>query len=320
MPEAFTSVDKIQTMNSTNMRRYLMKLSYLGNNYRGSQMHANSNIFDIDSIQGAVEASMYNLRKICLNKPSLSLAGRTDAGVHALCTTAHVDLEFRPDIESFDTDSLVRMMNRHLINSGHEIRIYSCHQVSSDFHARFSAKSRTYLYRFMVAKNSGDHKIPMAEFGRTLHLHTPNFCISRLIDGVELFKGKKDFRTFSSKSIRDKNHKEDEYKRSYVRTLDITVEKAPAMMPLDPFSENFEYYHIVFKSRSFLYNQIRRIVGALIALAANRVGTKNIVTMLQVPSHYNWNPRITPALPHGLYLLDVEYDENLTKPIDYQIN
>ncbi|XP_058797707.1 tRNA pseudouridine synthase A [Phymastichus coffea] len=301
---------------STNIRRHLIRLSYIGTNYRGSQKHATFNIHDVDSIQGATEASMYHLKKLCLTKPSLVLAGRTDAGVHALCTTGHVDLDLKPSVNYVDRNIAVQMMNRHLIKSGHEIRIYSFHEVSPEFHARFSAKLRTYMYRFMISKNPGDHKIPLAEFGRTLHLHLPEFDIDKMFSGIELFRGTKDFKTFSSYSIRSKNHKEDEHKRCFVRTLDVTMETASALMPFDPLSMNFNYYHIIFKSTSFLYNQIRRIVGALISLAASRVTEKDIITMLQVPSHHNWNTRITPAFPHGLYLMNVDYDENLIKPLN----
>jgi len=50
------------------------------------------------------------------------------------------------------------------------------------------------------------------------------------------------------------------------------------------------------------------MVGALIALGSGRITEKDITVMLQVPSHYNWNPRVTPAMPNGLHLLNVEYD------------
>jgi len=50
------------------------------------------------------------------------------------------------------------------------------------------------------------------------------------------------------------------------------------------------------------------MVGALIALGLGKITEKDITVMLQVPSHYNWNSRVTPVPPNGLHLLNVEYD------------
>jgi len=52
------------------------------------------------------------------------------------------------------------------------------------------------------------------------------------------------------------------------------------------------------------------MVGALIALGLGKITEKDITVMLQVPSHYNWNPRVTPVPPNGLHLLNVEYDSD----------
>lgn len=292
-------------------RRYLLKLSYIGSNYRGSQKHVNSTVLDVDSIQGAIE---YSMRKFKFpNVPSIVLAGRTDAGVHALCTTAHVDLEHKCDSEDFDADIMIRMMNRNLISSNHEIRIFSAHQVSKEFHARFSAKSRTYLYRILTPKDPNDYRVPMAETNRSLHVNIENFDIERMRNGIELFCGTKDFMTYSAKK-RDRIHVF-EGRRNFVRTLHVAMHQAEPLMPFDPLSKNFNVWHLVFTSRSFLYNQIRRIVGALIALGAHRISEEDIITMLQVPSHHNWNPCVTPAAPHGLYLSNVEYDEEIAQKI-----
>lgn len=54
--------------------------------------------------------------------------------------------------------------------------------------------------------------------------------------------------------------------------------------------------------------QVRRMVGALIALGLGKITEKDITVMLQVPSHYNWNNCVMPVPPNGLHLLNVEYD------------
>lgn len=140
--------------------------------------------------------------------------------------------------------------------------------------------------------------------------------------------GKKNFTTFSAKKVTDR-------KIIYVRSLqNFTLEEAQTLVPFDPLSENFRYLHFTVKSRSFLYNQViihykqntfvnrnimnvshrcysvqvRRMVGALIALGLGKITEKDITVMLQVPSHHNWNPCVVPVPPNGLHLINLEYD------------
>lgn len=305
------------------MKRYLLNLSYLGNNYRGAQKHAAAGILDIDSIQGTLESSLWRINPILKEPPKVVLAGRTDAGVHALCMTAHVDLEHCSGETHFDNNNMIKMMNRYLISTNHEIRILACHEVSKDFHARFSAKSRTYMYRFLVAKDLNDKRIPIAECGRTFHFQPKQFDVEKLKSGIKLFQGTRDFQTFCNKAVLDNKNYTDDYKLSFVKTLNISLQKTTPMMPLDPLSNNFDYYALTFTSKSFLYNQVRRITGALLALAASRISESTINTMLQVPSHENWCKSVAPAMAHGLYLAKVRYDEadvQETKDKDFNVS
>lgn len=65
--------------------------------------------------------------------------------------------------------------------------------------------------------------------------------------------------------------------------------------------------------RTLYFVQVRRMVGALITLGLGNITEKDITVMLQVPSHYNWNHRVTPVPPNGLHLLNVEYDPDELK-------
>lgn len=56
-----------------------------------------------------------------------------------------------------------------------------------------------------------------------------------------------------------------------------------------------------------MFMQVRRTVGALVAVAKGKVTTRDLKFMLQVPSHNSWDPRIKPAPAHGLYLCEVKY-------------
>lgn len=291
------------------MKRYFLNFSYIGSNYRGSQKHSANGILDVDSIQGTLENSLWRLNPILSQPPKVVLAGRTDAGVHALRMSAHIDLEHHSGTTNFDKNNLIKMMNRHLISTNHEIRILSCHEVNKDFHARFSAKSRTYMYRFLVAKDLNDKRVPIAEYGRTMHFQTKDFDIERLKSGIKLFQGTRDFRTFTNKGILDNKKFGDEYNPSFVKTLNVSLHQTTPLMPFDPLSDNFDFWYLTYKSKSFLYNQVRRITGTLLALAAGRISENTIKTMLLVPSHDNWCKNVAPAQAHGLYLANVEYDE-----------
>lgn len=98
---------------------------------------------------------------------------RTDAGVHALHSTVHVDLQ-RYDSSTFDTSTITSKLNRYLYNHGMQIRVLSTIKVPNDFHCRYNAIGRTYMYRFAVAKssdNSSKHNrdeafVPIEEIDR----------------------------------------------------------------------------------------------------------------------------------------------------------
>ncbi|XP_018362379.1 PREDICTED: tRNA pseudouridine synthase A isoform X2 [Trachymyrmex cornetzi] len=284
------------------MVRYFLKFSYIGTQYRGLQRQSsNSFVRDTDSIQGALETALRTVIPKSLIVPSLCLSSRTDAGVHALGNTAHVELENKYNI-IYNSSDVKKYVNRYFSKCGHTIRLLDCIPVTQNFHVRFACKSRTYLYRFMIPKICGEQRISLPETIHTYHIRSYNFDIDRARRGIQLFMGTKDFTTFSAKAITDR-------KIHYVRALQaFTLEEAQPLMPFDPLSKHFTYFHFTCKARSFLYNQVRRMIGALIALGLGKITEKDITVMLQVPSHHNWNPCITPVPPNGLHLLNVEYD------------
>ncbi|XP_012543316.1 tRNA pseudouridine synthase-like 1 isoform X4 [Monomorium pharaonis] len=223
----------------------------------GLQRQIDNFVRDTDSIQGALEAALLTILPKSQIRPVLTLSSRTDAGVHALGNSAHVELENKYN-KIYNSTDVKKYVNRYFNKCGHTVRSH-------------------------------------------------DFDIDRVKRGIQLFMGTKDFTTFSAKAITDR-------KIRYVRALDnFTLEEAQPLMPFDPLSHNFTYWHFTCKARSFLYNQVRRMIGALIALGIGKITEKDITIMLQVPSHNNWNPRVTPVPPNGLHLLNVEYDTDELK-------
>ncbi|KAK0180102.1 hypothetical protein PV327_005777 [Microctonus hyperodae] len=259
---------------------------------------------DFDSIQGALEIALrtafFPVSKI---RPMVELSSRTDAGVHAFCNTAQVELE-HPQGLIYDVKYITGKLNLWFARCGHEIRIISIRPITHEFNVRWSAKSRTYLYRFAIAKDYEEHQMPIAEVGRSWRVRSASSIdVEAIKEATKLFMGKKNFSSFSPKNRTNRNI-------NYVKELmELTVKPAVPLTLDDPRSEMFDFWQITVRSRSFVYNQVRRMVGALIGLGSGKIIEKDITTMLQVPSYLNWDDRISIAPPFGLYLKTVEYDE-----------
>lgn len=115
--------------------------------------------------------------------------------------------------------------------------------------------------------------------------------------------GTKNFATFAP---RNRTNHEIRYVR---QLISLNIEPALPLMPGDPLSSRFNFWEISISARAFVYNQVRRIVGSLIALGSGRLTERDINIMLHVPSHLNWPSSVNMAPPQGLYLKSVVYDK-----------
>src|SRR6056300_1220378 len=124
------------------MPRYAMKIEYHGAPFVGWQRQA-----EHPSVQGAIEAA---LKKLEPRDHTISAAGRTDAGVHAIGQVAHCDME-----KNWDPFRLSEALNYHL--KPQPVAITACAQVDDDWHARFSAVERRYLFRIVTRRAPVTH-------------------------------------------------------------------------------------------------------------------------------------------------------------------
>ncbi|OWK55755.1 tRNA pseudouridine synthase-like 1 [Lonchura striata] len=124
--------------------RYLVFFQYFGTRYSG--------VMETKSDQALVGVQNYLERAAERLKPSapikFHISSRTDAGVHALANAAHLDIQRAPGKAPFSGQQLLQGLNHHL--RPEPIRILSAQRVSSTFHARFCALSRTYIYRLLL--------------------------------------------------------------------------------------------------------------------------------------------------------------------------
>jgi len=245
------------------MPRYKLTLEYDGGPFRGWQRQGEG-----DSVQQALEDAV---RGFCGEDVQVAAAGRTDAGVHARGQVAHLDLS-----RAVTPETLRNALNHHL--RPRPVAVLEATVVGDDFHARFSAKARHYLYRIV------NRRAPLAlEAGRAWQVPTP-LDAEVMHEAAQRLVGRHDFTSFRSALCQA---------RSPVKTLDrLTVRR------LDDRLE------IMALARSFLHHQVRNMVGTLKLIGEGRFSVAHIEEVLGARNRAAAGPT-APAC--GLYLIRVDY-------------
>ncbi len=246
------------------MTRFKLTVEYDGGPFVGWQRQDNG-----PSVQSKIESA---IKGFCGVECAVFGAGRTDAGVHALGQVAHVDI---PDGHSADT---VRdALNFHLRPC--PISILNVDEVDDEFHARFSATRRHYLYRIIVRRS------PLAlEQGRAWH-NKRELDTDAMHDAAQVLVGQHDFTTFRSAACQSK---------SPVKTVDAVA-----------VSRALDEIQITCRARSFLHNQVRSFVGSLKLVGEGKWSKADLQNALAAADRKRCGP-VAPA--HGLYLTRVGYD------------
>ena len=249
------------------MPRYALKLEYDGGPFAGWQRQA-----ALATVQGAVEAA---LGRLGAGAVTLAAAGRTDAGVHATGQVAHVDLD-----RSWQPFRLAEALNAQLRPD--PVAVLAVAEVGTDFHARFSALERRYLFRLLQRRAPA-----VLERGRVWQVKG-GLDLAAMRAGAALLIGTHDFTTFRSTLCQAK---------SPVKTLDeIGIEKVPV-----PGGCEFRFH---LRARSFLHNQVRSIVGTLERVGAGAWAPGDVAQALAARDRAACGP-VCP--PQGLYLAAVRY-------------
>ncbi len=224
------------------------------------------------SVQGAVEDALARLHP---GDYTVTGAGRTDAGVHATGQVAHVDIT-----RDWDTFRLAGALNAHLRPA--PIAILQVARVADDFHARFWARERRYLFRLVARRAPVTH-----DKGLVWQVSGP-LDTDAMRAGAAHLIGHHDFTTFRSALCQA---------NSPMKTLDaITITETP----ITGGSE----YRFFLRARSFLHNQVRSIVGTLEKVGAGAWHPDDVKTALTARSRAACGP-VCP--PQGLYLTGVGY-------------
>lgn len=198
-------------------------------------------------------------------------AGRTDAGVHALGQVAHFDLA-----KEWSNDTVRDALNAVLRPD--PISVLACETVSADFDARFSAKARHYLYRIV------DRRSPLAlERHRAWGVFRP-LDAKPMDEAAQVLVGHHDFTTFRSTECQAESPE---------KTLDTLTA-----------SRHGEIVRVEASARSFLHNQVRSMVGSLVAVGEGKWSTDDLGKALEARDRTACGP---VAPPDGLYLMKVDY-------------
>jgi tRNA pseudouridine38-40 synthase len=245
------------------MTRFRLLVEYDGTGFVGWQRQDNG-----PSIQQAIEDAVFAFSS---ERVSLAAAGRTDAGVHALGQVVHLDL-----MRETSADTLRDAVNFHL--KPQAIAILTAAAVSNDFHARFSATGRRYLYRIV------NRRAPLAiDRDRAWQVQVP-LDAAAMHAAAQHLTGNHDFTSFRSSICQA---------ASPVKTLDrLDVEREG------------EEVRIHAAARSFLHHQVRNMVGTLKLVGEGRWRVQDVSAALEARSRSAAGPT-APA--EGLFLAEVRY-------------
>ena len=252
------------------MPRYALKVEYDGGPFSGWQWQD-----DRPSVQGAIEAALARLEQ---DVPRIGAAGRTDAGVHARGQVCHCDMA-----RDWAPETLMNALNHHLKPA--PVAIVASAAVPDDWHARFSALERRYLFRILNRRARAT-----MEAGQVWQVQRP-LDVEAMRQGAVHLVGRHDFTTFRSTMCQAK---------SPVKTLDtleITEMETGAGREI----------HVSLNARSFLHNQVRSFVGTLEKVGSGSWPPDRVREALEARDRAACGP---VAPPQGLYLTGVGYPED----------
>lgn len=244
-------------------KNFRLTIEYDGTSYHGWQMQK-----DLRTVQGEITNA---LGTIMQQKVPVIGSGRTDAGVHALGQVA----SFRCNTRLLPGD-IMNALNSLLPD---DIVIIDCAAVSPDFHAQYSAKSKTYLYRIL------NRKIPAAVFRHYAWHVKPPLDLDAMDRAASLLVGRHDFSSFEGAGSP---------KLSSERTVTEAFFK----------KETGGYIGFHVTADGFLKHMVRNIVGTLVEVGLGKIEPSRITEILGAKER-SMAGATAPA--HGLFLVSVTY-------------
>ena len=244
------------------MKRMLLKISYDGTCYHGWQVQPNA-----ATVQQVLQDGLEKVMKV---RPSVSGCSRTDAGVHAREFYCHFDCE-----DNLPDNAFLLGLNSVLPD---DIAVIGCSVVDNDFHARYNALGKNYIYRMYT----GNPDPFLSRYALRLEKE-PN--VERMNDFCKTLIGKHDFIGFSSSG----------------RTVEDTVRTISECRV--EVKENILEFSV--SADGFLYNMVRILAGTALEVSYGRLNSDCATEIFQSGDRSKGGPTLPP---HGLFLNKVFYD------------
>jgi len=234
--------------------KYMMVISYDGSKFHGFQRQNN-----VRNVQGYLEE---NVSEILGEPVVVKGAGRTDRGVHANYQVVH-----------FETSKSIKNLKNKLNKKLIDLKVKKIKKVDSNFHARHSVKTKTYIYKVDLSKKKDENYYCIVK---------NKLNIKKIKNASKLFIGTYNFKNFVSGERID-----------YTSTiLDIKIYKF----------NNILYFKFI--GIGFFRYMVRNLVGALLEVGKEKVDEKVLKEMLLKPEI---EKRLSTSSPNGLYLSKIVY-------------
>jgi tRNA pseudouridine38-40 synthase len=244
------------------MRNFKLTVEYDGTDFHGFQRQRG-----LRTVQGELEAQFSRLLRETVK---IIAAGRTDAGVHAIGQTANFH-SARP----IEASRLVDVLNAALPG---DVQVQECEEVAGDFHARRSARSRTYRYTII------ERRRPSPLLGRYALLVPGPLRVNRMSEAARPLWGRHDFRAFRAAGSESK-------------TTHRTIERLSCRRMR-------ERVEITVEADSFLYKMVRKLVSGLLKVGCGELPPSALAEAMDAGQSL---PRCPPASARGLCLVRVSY-------------
>ena len=245
------------------LRNLLITISYDGSKFHGWQIQHNA-----VTVQEVFQTALYSVINA---KPDIKACSRTDSGVHAemFCISTKISHPIPPE-------RLKAALNSHLPDS---VVVLNVKEVDSDFHARYNAKGKRYIYRVLNRSERDPFYV-----GRALH-YRYNLDVELLDKASKDYIGTHDFTSFCTLDKREKG--------DFTRTIyDFSVRRIGDIV------------EFTVEGSGFLYNMVRIMVGTLLAINEGKIAPDSIPDIIRAESRDTAGPT---APPQGLYLNEVFY-------------
>ena len=246
--------------------RYLLTISYDGSDFYGFQRQN-----DLVTIQGELEKALHTILQEDIQ---IVASGRTDAGVHALGQVAHFDTTK----QILDEKKFVYSLNSLLPKS---IDVLNIEKKDDDFHARYSAKEKTYIYKIYLSKTNEPLK------RKYFHICSYPLDVEKMKAAIKDIIGEHDFKSFCVDNPQIKTT----VRGIYDAHIDV--------------KDDGKELDIIITGNGFLHNMVRSIAGTLVDIGRGRFEVEDMKRILEAKNHQRAGKTLDGC---GLYLYKVKYN------------